>query len=129
MSLYGCLHEFLSQLNAEERRRFDEVARTVWVPKGRTVISKGVRNADIFFIDEGAFQVLVLSKKGKEVPFRTLRKGDYFGELAALDALPGSADVVAATAGRVVRVAGRNFQGPLRRQPLADPHLYWGLCV
>lgn len=120
MSVYGCLHEFLSQLNADERRRFDEAARTVWVPKGRTVINKGVRNADIFFIDEGAFQVLVLSKKGKEVPFRTLRKGDCFGELAALDALPRSADVVAATDGRLVRVDGEKFEALLKASPRAS---------
>ncbi len=120
MSLYDCLHEFLSHLNAEERRRFDDAARTVWVAKGRTVINKGVRNTDVFFIDEGAFQVLVLSKKGKEVPFRTLRKGDCFGELAALDAQPRSADVIAATDGRLVRVDGEKFEALLESSPRAS---------
>src|SRR5258706_421382 len=72
----GYLSEFLSQLNAEERKRFDGAAHTMRVVKGQMVIGQGLVGTDVFFIDEGALQVLIYSKNGKQVLIRPLVTGE-----------------------------------------------------
>jgi CRP/FNR family cyclic AMP-dependent transcriptional regulator len=119
MSPIGCLSEFLSRLDADERRRFDAASHPLRVAKGQTVIGQGPGSTDVFFIDEGAFQVLIYSKTGKQVSIRTLRRGDCFGELAALDLGERSANVVAASDGRLLQVNGAVFKAILETSPRA----------
>jgi CRP/FNR family transcriptional regulator, cyclic AMP receptor protein len=119
MPASGSLQEFLSRLNAEERRLFDEAARTIRISKGQTVIGQGPGGTDVYFIEEGALQVLIYSKTGKQVSIRTLRRGDCFGELAALDDGVRSADVVALTEGRLVQMSGAAFVTLLQSSPRA----------
>ena len=114
MAPSGCLLEFLSQLSPEERRFFDGAARLTQVGKGQTVIGQGPGSTDVYFIDEGVFQVLIYSKNGKQVSIRTLTRGDCFGELAALDHGRRSANVVALISGRLVQVSGEVFTDLLK---------------
>jgi CRP-like cAMP-binding protein len=52
-------------------------------------------STDVYFIATGRVRVTVFSPKGKEVSFRDLGAGASFGELAAFDGRPRSANVVA----------------------------------
>jgi CRP/FNR family transcriptional regulator/CRP/FNR family cyclic AMP-dependent transcriptional regulator len=49
-----------------------------------------------FVIADGAVQVTVCTSEGKQTILATLRKGEFFGEMAILDGEPRSASVVAA---------------------------------
>lgn len=75
-----------------------EIARRLNViraPKGRTLVEKGSRSADVFFLLEGQAQVLVYSASGREVYVHNIGPGDMFGEISALDGEPRSASVIA----------------------------------
>src|SRR5262245_27494333 len=117
MSPTGCLPEFLAQLNVEERRRFDAASQAVKAAKGQTIIGQGPGTVDVFFIEDGAFEVLIYAKTGKQVSIRTLRKGDCFGELAALDLGERSANVVCVVEGRLLKVDGAVFKSLLENSP------------
>lgn len=116
----GYFQDFLAQLTAEERRRFDRAKQSVRIRKGQTIIGEGVGGTDVFFVEEGALQVILYSKHGKEVSIRNLNKGDCFGELAALDLGRRSANVVALTDGRLIQLGGPDFKSLLEGSPRAS---------
>jgi CRP-like cAMP-binding protein len=50
---------------------------------------------DVFFVAAGAVRVIIQSG-GREVLFREIKAGEFFGELAAIDRQPRSSGIVAA---------------------------------
>ena len=65
---------------------------------------------DVFFVVEGAVRIVNYSISGREIAFANIRKGGYFGELAALDAAPRSASVVAIEDCRLASLAPEAFR-------------------
>lgn len=59
------------------------------------VIDRQSDSCDLYFIVEGRARVVNYSLSGREVTFDDREGGQYFGELAALDGEPRSANVVA----------------------------------
>ncbi len=82
-------------LDAAERRRLEQ--RCTWrrYGAGETVLERGSESREVLFIIDGAVNILNVSLSGREVAYATLRAGDCFGELAAIDGQPRSASVVA----------------------------------
>lgn len=69
-------------------RRYDE---------GEIVVDFEDSSADVFFILSGDVRVLIRTPAGKEVVLGELKGGQFFGELAAIDSVPRSANVSALT--------------------------------
>jgi len=67
--------------------------------------------------------IIVYSAAGKEVTFRDLQSGDMFGELAAIDGRPRSANAVARTDAEICRVSPTQFWALLREFPDASAGL------
>ena len=63
--------------------------------EGEQIIDRHDDNRDVYFIVEGQVRIVNYSLSGREIAFDDLGKGDYFGELAAIDDGPRSANVVA----------------------------------
>ena len=61
----------------------------------QAVISRSAADQDVYLIISGRVRVTAYSAAGRQVTFRDIPAGDVFGELAALDGHPRSADVVA----------------------------------
>jgi CRP/FNR family cyclic AMP-dependent transcriptional regulator len=79
-------------------QRLDEIARQcAWrhFDAGQTLIAREQGDRDLHLIVAGAVRVTSYSPGGRETSFRDLHAGNSFGELAALDGRPRSADVVA----------------------------------
>ncbi|MDF2973695.1 MAG: cyclic nucleotide-binding protein, partial [Microvirga sp.] len=56
-------------------------------------------STDVYFLLTGEVRVLMRTASGKEVILHEMKPGDLFGELAALDGVPRSANVTALTRG------------------------------
>ena len=62
---------------------------------GQRVISLEAPDQDAYLIVSGRVRVTSFSAAGREVTFRDIPAGDWFGDFAAIDGLARSADVVA----------------------------------
>ncbi len=71
----------------------------------------------VFFIVEGRVRVVVYSPEGKEVIYRDIDAGQLFGELAAIDGAPRSANVVAVMDTLVAAIGAEAFRGLLGEHP------------
>lgn len=84
--------------------------------KGDRIFSQGDLGTEMFIIQEGAVDIIKHIGSESHVLSR-LEKGDFFGEMALLEALPRTADAVAMTDVRVVAINGSRFDEMLRKNP------------
>ena len=93
--------------------------RVIRAPKGRTLVEKGSRSAEVFFLLEGEAQVLVYSSTGREVSVHNIGPGDLFGEIAVLDGEPRSASIVASSDLLLAAMRANDFMTCLESSPAA----------
>lgn len=101
-----------ASLNALESR-----CRTRSFHSGALVLHHNENSTDLFFVLHGKVRVVVYSTTGKSVVFRDIREGDVFGELAALDHAPRSANVIALSDTRLAVIPARDFRKLLGEHP------------
>lgn len=78
-------------------------------------------STDVYFLLSGEVRVLMRTASGKEVILYEMRPGDLFGELAALDGVPRSANVTALTRGEACVMPASVFKELLfSHQPVAE---------
>ncbi|MBT3534350.1 MAG: Crp/Fnr family transcriptional regulator [Rhodospirillaceae bacterium] len=80
-----------------EQSKADLEARCRWqrYVAGDKIMDKNSGDRDVYFVAEGAVQVVNYSFAGQEISLAHLQAGSYFGELAAIDSMLRSASVVA----------------------------------
>ena len=93
------------------------MANGVEVPfkKGQTLIASNADNQDVYWVRKGRVQVTLLSPTGRETILRNVEEGQCFGEMAAIDGSPRSANVIALSDGQALRISGPTFLDILRR--------------
>jgi CRP/FNR family transcriptional regulator, cyclic AMP receptor protein len=91
--------------------------RTVRFATGAVVFAQGAQANSVFYIQEGAVKLAVLSSGGKEAVVAMLSPGDFFGEgcLAGQPLRMGTAKVVVKTA--LLRIAKRDMVRLLHERP------------
>ena len=78
-------------------------------------------STDVYFLLSGEVRVLMRTASGKEVILYEMKPGDLFGELAALDGVPRSANVTALTRGEACVMPASVFKELLfSHQPIAE---------
>ena len=83
---------------------------------GDKIFAQGELGTEMFIIQDG--RVEIVKHIGTESHVLSyLEKGDFFGEMALLEAMPRTADAVAATDVRVVAINGSQFDEMLRKNP------------
>jgi CRP-like cAMP-binding protein len=83
---------------------------------GERIFAEGDLGTEMFIIQEG--DVEIIKHIGSEThTLSRLERGDFFGEMAVLEALPRTADAVALTDVRVVAINGSRFDEMLRKNP------------
>lgn len=85
--------------------------------KGEQIIGQYEEDKSVYFLLAGIVRITVYSAEGKEVTFRDLESGDMFGELAAIDGLPRSANVVAKSDAQIYCVSTSQFWALLQEFP------------
>jgi CRP-like cAMP-binding protein len=73
---------------------------------------------EVYFLLSGRVRVTSYSAGGRQVSFRDVAPGDYFGDLSAIDGQPRSADVVTLEPSVVASLGGADFIALLREEPL-----------
>lgn len=83
---------------------------------GDTIFTQDELGTEMFIIREGVVEI-VKHIAGESHTLSRLEKGDFFGEMALLEALPRTADAVAITDVKVVPINGSRFDEMLRKNP------------
>jgi CRP/FNR family cyclic AMP-dependent transcriptional regulator len=76
---------------------------------GQIVVDAGDTTSDVFIVAEGAVRVVMRTAFGYEAILNDLGVGDFFGELAAIDNAPRSANVTALLQTRLCAIPGDAF--------------------
>jgi CRP-like cAMP-binding protein len=84
---------------------------------GQQIVGHQDESTDVFFVVAGKVHAVVYSTAGKQVSFREIEAGSTFGEIAAIDAKPRSAAIVALTDALVASLPGAAFRKVLGRHP------------
>ena len=82
-------------LDEAELRRLESHCSWQHYRKGQRILAYGSASHEVYFIVQGAANIVNFSLMGREVAFATVKVGDVFGELSAIDGEPRSASVVA----------------------------------
>ena len=99
-------------LSGEELYPVAEIAESVDLAPGDTVVRQGDPGDALFVVARGSFHVL---RDGARI--RELGPGAVFGEMALLDGAPRAATVTAAAAGQVLRIPRAEFEALLDESP------------
>ncbi len=84
-------------------------ARWLSVERGETVLDFGDPTEDIFLVAEGLVRVVVRTPQGSEFILGDLGPGEIFGEMAAIDGVPRSANVSALHPTQLCRMPAATF--------------------
>jgi CRP-like cAMP-binding protein len=100
--------------------RLDALARQcAWrrFEAGERILSREAPDRDVYLVVSGRVRVTIYSAAGRQVTFRDIPAGELFGEVAAIDGLPRSADVVALESGLAACMPFAVFRELLRDEP------------
>lgn len=78
--------------------------------KGEMIVQRRDEDGGIYLLLEGALLANLYARSGREVGYRRILPGGYFGEIAAIDGLPRSVNIVALEDARMVRLPQRLVQ-------------------
>ena len=110
--------ELLEGLASE---KLDALARQcVWrnYEAGKRIISRNADDRDVYLLVSGRVRITTYSQGGRQVTFRDIAAGDIFGEVAALDEKPRSADVIALDSALLASMSPAVFRRLLAEEPL-----------
>ena len=82
----------------------------------------------MYLVVSGTVRVTTYAASGRQTTFRDICAGDIFGELAAIDGHPRSADVVAVTDALLASMAPGVFWSVLREQPTVAERVLARMC-
>jgi CRP-like cAMP-binding protein len=85
--------------------------------RGEVLFHEGDPGDSLFVVVSGAIKVVVPSDEGDEAILATLRRGDFFGELALLDGAPRSASAIALEATETLTLPRDQFRALVAADP------------
>ncbi len=89
--------EFFGLLGGEDRRALAEVVDLVRLDGGQTLFRAGEPGESLYLVRAGEVELFINDNVGQKIVLDTARPGDFFGEIALLDAGPRTATAVALT--------------------------------
>lgn len=103
--------------DAAELKRIERAC--VWrkCKSGDQILTRDSLSRDIIFVVTGEVRIVNFSLTGREVAYAEVKAGGYFGELAAIDGEPRSANVVAHQDCLFASLSPAAFRDVLREHP------------
>jgi len=102
-------------------QRLDLLAQQcLWhsVEAGKPLLLRAEQQGEVFLLVSGRVRVTTYSANGRQVTFRDCEAGEHFGDIAAIDGGPRSADVVTLEPSVVASLDRPAFMALLRDEPL-----------
>ncbi len=109
-------HLFQDIPEIDRRLLFDHLKFSGY-EKGEIIIHHMDSSTDFYLLFAGTLLVHQYSAAGREVSYRQLIAGNYFGELAALDSAPRSVSIMAITPATVGCISAEKFHSVLKASP------------
>ena len=92
-------------------------------PANQVILLENDWGGSVYFILEGWVKIRTYNLEGKELTLNILGRGELFGEMAALDEVPRSTDVITLTATQIGSLPSQDFIKLLKNEPLAGVRL------
>jgi uncharacterized membrane protein len=96
--------EFFNLLGDEDRRALAEVVDLIKLDDGETLFRAGEPGESLFLVRSGEIELFIKDTVGQKIILDIMRPGDFFGELALLDAGPRSATAMALTPSELIEL-------------------------
>ncbi len=107
----------LDGLSADALRSIEKSCNWRIYSRDEQILDRDSDSRDVYFVVNGEVQVVNYSMTGREIAFARVRQGGYFGELAAIDGKPRSANVVAAGKSLIASLPRSRFEPLLLEHP------------
>ena len=115
--------DFFAGLDEKSLRALAERIHVRRIDTGQSLCRYKDESRDVFMILDGMAKATIFSPNGREVAFRDLRAGDSFGELAAIDPMPRSANVITQRPSLVAIMSAAEFLDFMRHHPRVSENI------
>ena len=88
-------------------------------PANRVIVLENDWGGAVYFILEGWLKIRTYNSEGKEITLNVIGNGEVFGEMAVLDEVPRSTDVITLTQAKVCSIPAQDFLHLLNTEPQA----------
>ncbi len=92
-------------------------------PAGQVILLENDWGSSVYFILDGWAKIRTYNLDGKEVTLNILGKGELFGEMAPLDEVPRSTDVITLAPTVIANMPAQDFVSLLNSEPQAGVRL------
>jgi CRP-like cAMP-binding protein len=92
-------------------------------PPNQVILLENDWGGSVYFIMDGWVKIRTYNLEGKEVTLNILGRGELFGEMAALDEVPRSTDVITLTPTVIGSMPAQDFVKLLQIEPMAGVRL------
>ena len=104
-------------LSPEAIRKIEAKCKWHRFAENEQIFSRGSPSAEVYFIVRGTVRVVIYSGPEQEIKLANFLEGEYFGEMAAIDESPRSADAFAQTDTLLASLDHKTFIGLLIKYP------------
>src|SRR5919202_1045898 len=109
--------EFFELMGGEDRSALAEVVDLVRLGEGETLFRAGDPGESLFLVRAGEVELSVKDTAGQKIILDITRPGDFFGEIALLDAGPRTATAVALTETELIELDRDDLMLLFQRKP------------
>lgn len=92
-------------------------------PSSQVILLENDWGGSVYFIVDGWVKIRTYNLDGKEVTLNIIGKGEVFGEMAALDEVPRSTDVITLTKTKISSIPAQDFVDLINTEPMAGLRL------
>ena len=115
--------EFFELLSGDDRRALAEVVDLVRLGEGETLFRAGEPGESLYLVRAGEVELSIQDNVGQKITLDTARLGDFFGEIALLDAGPRTATAVALGDAELIELDRDDLLLLFQRKPDAALHM------
>ncbi len=118
----------LETLSAETREKISAICVHRNYAKGEQLVRENEPSRDVFIVNYGVVRVTRFTETGIRVSFVDIPAGQMFGEIAAIDGLPRTANIIALEDTRVTTILNPVFNTLLESSPEFSRLMLLRLC-